>query len=339
MKYLFKKVVNLIFLFPKSVQIKFIRHFFRNFSEISDNFLTYHFRPKFFKDMHLKNNINDKEKVAILLQGPIIFEDNFTEETIKIYKKNFPRAIIILSTWEDHKEKIYKNFSNLGIFLIFNKKPKFSGPKIDKFTNSNINYQITSTKSGISLAKKHRVKYILKTRTDFRLYSNNCLNYLLNLLKIFPSENNLQKCRIIGTNFTLKYRMYGLSDTLLFGNINDINKYFDHYSILETDCVFDNFFKISFLKKNKKLIDLKKFVPEVFLFTNYLNKINVKILWTLKNYHYLISKYFIVIDNSHIDLFWNKYNKEDEYREKSYYESKFDKINFSDWLDLYLKNK
>ena len=156
MKYIFKKITNLFFFFPKSVQNKLIRHLFKNFSEISNYFWTYNFRPKFFKDIHIKHRNYSQQRVAILLQGPVIFEDNFTEETIKIYKKNFPSAIIILSTWEEHKNKIYKKFSNLGIFLIFNKKPKFSGPKIDKFTDSNINYQIISTKSGISLAKKKK---------------------------------------------------------------------------------------------------------------------------------------------------------------------------------------
>lgn len=338
MKYLFKKVFNLIFLFPKSLQIKFIRHIFRNFSEISDNFLTYHFRPKFFKDMYIKNKVNDEEKVAILLQGPIIFEDNFTEETIKIYKKNFPRAMIILSTWEEHKDIIYKHFSNLGIFLIFNKKPKFSGPKIDKFTNSNINYQIISTKSGVLLAKKHKAKYILKTRTDCRLYSNNYVTYLINLLKLFPSQSKLQKFRIISTNFTLKYRIYSFSDILLFGHIDDILKYFEYSNILETNNVFSNYFKIYFLNKDKKIFDFKKFVPEVYLFINYLNQLNEKVLWTKDNYYNLLSKFFIIIDNCHLDFFWNKHNKELEYREKSYNKSKSVNINFSEWLELYLKS-
>jgi len=88
MKYILKKIINLFF-FPKSVQNKLIRHLFKNFTEISNYFWTYNFRPKFFKDIHIKHRNYSKQRVAILLQGPVIFEDNFTEETIKIYKNKF----------------------------------------------------------------------------------------------------------------------------------------------------------------------------------------------------------------------------------------------------------
>lgn len=335
MKYIFKKITNLFFFFPKSVQNKLIRHLFKNFSEISNYFWTYNFRPKFFKDIHIKHRNYSKQRVAILLQGPVIFEDNFTEETIKIYKKNFPSAIIILSTWEEHKNKIYKKFSNLGIFLIFNKKPKFSGPKIDKFTDSNINYQIISTKSGISLAKKKKIKYILKTRTDCRLYSNNYINYLVNLLKLFPAQSKSQKFRIISTNFTLKYRLYNFSDILIFGYVDDMIKYFN-LNIIETNDVYFNYLNylnLNCSNKDKTIFNFTKFVPEVFLFMSYLNKLNEKVLFTTNNYYNLLSKYCIIIDNSHLDLFWNKHNKEFEYREKNY-----NNINFSEWLELYLAN-
>ena len=39
------------------------------------------------------------DRFAIVMQGPLIVDSNFTVETLKLYRHNFPEAIIILSTW------------------------------------------------------------------------------------------------------------------------------------------------------------------------------------------------------------------------------------------------
>ena len=68
----------------------------------NDIFLSYSFRPKFEKDT-FKNLkfLNNSENTAIIIQGPIKNYETFVIETIKIYSKIFPEALIVLSTWKD----------------------------------------------------------------------------------------------------------------------------------------------------------------------------------------------------------------------------------------------
>ena len=76
----------------------------------NDIFLSYSFRPKFEKDTF--NNIkftNNSENTAIIIQGPIKNYETFVIETIKIYSKIFPDALIVLSTWKDEINKSFLN--------------------------------------------------------------------------------------------------------------------------------------------------------------------------------------------------------------------------------------
>ena len=41
-----------------------------------------------------------KGELAIVLQGIVAIQDDCTLETVRLYKKIFPSAIIILSTWD-----------------------------------------------------------------------------------------------------------------------------------------------------------------------------------------------------------------------------------------------
>ena len=105
----------------------------------NDIFLSYSFRPKFekdtFKDLKFLNN---SENTAIIIQGPIKNYETFVIETIKIYSKIFPDALIVLSTWKDEvNESFLNNIKNFRKFhIIQNIKP---------ITKYNVNLQILST--------------------------------------------------------------------------------------------------------------------------------------------------------------------------------------------------
>ena len=77
-----------------------------------------------------------------MLQGPVITTHDYTLETIKIYKKIFPKSHIILSTWQDENTEYLKKINSDDCIIIQNKKPDFSG-------SSNINLQIASSNAGI----------------------------------------------------------------------------------------------------------------------------------------------------------------------------------------------
>ena len=112
--------------------------------------------------------------MSIIIQGPILLNDNFTYTTALLYKKYFSKAIIIVSTWEGMAVSQINNFRNSGIILLLNKMPDYNG-------FSNINLQIVTTLAGINYAKKINTKYILKTRTDQRFYCKESIQYFKNL--------------------------------------------------------------------------------------------------------------------------------------------------------------
>jgi hypothetical protein len=86
-------------LLGKRNYIPFLEQLLLMMQSSSDNFITYTLRPK---KISLRKSIDKLDPklplLAIVIQGPIITKDEFTSETIKLYKQNFPKAIIISST-------------------------------------------------------------------------------------------------------------------------------------------------------------------------------------------------------------------------------------------------
>ena len=134
---------------------------------------------------------------TIVVQGPIILDQDFTIETLKLYRKNFPDAIIILSTWPTTKKNI-RILKKLDIKVLENLQPKNKGI-------SNINLQIVSSRNGIHLAKKMGTKYVLKTRTDQRIYHPNLKNYLFNFINTFPLKKKIYESKISISRYLFKH--------------------------------------------------------------------------------------------------------------------------------------
>ena len=84
------------------------------------------------------------------------------------------------------------------------------------------------------------------------------------------------------------------------------------------------------------LINDTPLIPEIFLCSRYLKKIEGNINWSLDSWWKSLKDYFCIIDNSSLDLFWYKYNWKFEYRSIRTYSDKFARgIDFQDWLSLY----
>lgn len=281
-------------------------------------FLTFHMRPAFASSVN-KETINNEKDTAIVIQGPIIKKQNFTLETVKTYRKIFPSAHIMLTTWkgEDTSE-----FKNIGIEILLNEKPEHPGI-------SNINYQILSTLNGINATKKLDVVYVLKTRTDQRIYDPRALTYFKNLLATFPIENTKKaRGRIITTDMnTYKYRPYSLSDMTLFGFFDDMLNYWNTSIDIRKNAKYkyENVLEWSRLK-----------LCEVFLSANYFEKMGEKLAWSISDSWKKYIDYFCIADRSTVDLYWYKYEKNKEYRSKTYDGSFMnEEFSFIDWLKLY----
>lgn len=290
--------------------------------QYNNAFFSYHLRPKQAGDVapdHSQITTN-LPKTAVVMQGPIMIEENFTLETIKLYLKTFPESIIILSTWEGQPVDEIKNIKDERLLIIESLPPENAGP-------FNINLQITSSIKGILRAKQIESEYVYKTRTDQRMYSFNITPYFIKLIQSHPlKENRSLNGRLVSVNFTtLKYRPYGIGDMLMFGHIDDMMKYWD--SPLDSR---DKDYPSKLKSYTMKDYALKKFA-ETYLCVSFLERIGHNILFTLEDSWNVYSNYFLLIDHQDIDLYWPKYEKFKENRFEYYYPHTFQLMTQKDW--------
>jgi len=306
--------------------------------ELTGYFFTFHWRPIKAEKVKLKlENYTKTPPCAIVVQGKILQEKNFTWETLKIYRKIFPQAIIILSTQEDETVDYPQKAAELkalGVEIIVNKKPDYVGI-------NNVNYQIVLSLSGIKKAKELGAEYVLKTRTDQRMYSQNSLAFLCNLTKAFPvAAGYKQKERIIGLDFaTLKNRMHELGDMLVFGQIDDMLIYwgapletpeFSAAMKVETDKITAG--QRGPLEQGEFPICEKKFT------VHFLQTIGRPLIWTFEDSYQTLADHFCVVDADDLDLYWHKYARLREHRRRFYDQSDFwekHRLSFAEWLNIY----
>lgn len=296
----------------------------------SGNYLfSYTIRPGLSKNVL----INEYEKilvntnyanVAIIIQGQILNFD-FIYQTICLYKKLFNNITIILSTWsKELSPSQFSKLKSLNITIIESEVLLHSGYK-------NINSQIKSTLAAIDICRGSNIHYILKTRTDQRFYNINTINYLFNYYNNF--KGNCTK--IIGCSLnTFKQRLYCISDMFLFSDLNSMYDFWDiPYDLRSPDFLLEKCIN------SANSIEYSKInVCEQYLVTGYLEKCGEQIIWEESHSNKLLTKYFAIIDQSSIDLIWQKYSlKESMWR--NYDGNSLSELSFSDWLNNYVNFK
>lgn len=294
-----------------------------------NHFFTYKMRPKQTQNLFIEKKKIDKNEsssisnTAIIIQGPLLLDENFTYNTIDYYCKIINPKNIFLSTWNDENKLYLKKINLLGINILKNKKPKNSGYK-------NCNLQIISSLNGIKDAKRKGFKFVLKTRTDQRIYNPNFLNFLHIFLKHFKKPKNLKlKNRLVGISFmTFKKRIYGLSDMFLFGNIEDVFLYWntklDHRKHEEMSKLLIN---------GKTLREIN--LVEIYFMTEFLKKIDKNFNKKDNKMEEVFGKYFCLIDKEMIDLYWYKYNNLEEKSDEYSSNLEWKELKFSEWLKYY----
>jgi hypothetical protein len=274
----------------------------------------------------MKQGMN-KEKIGIVMQGPLIRENNFTVNTIKRYMNYSDNLSIIVSTWDDEDRAELDQIRAAGAVVVTSKKPEFAG-------NFNINYQLVSTLAGIKKAVEFDCKYICKTRTDQRIYGETAFAFMMCLLKHYPAAAGGQRQRLIGlsTEYGSMYKPYYISDFLYFGQTEDIYKLFD-IPLDERNIV---------RRKNscQRAVE-DELIPEVYILREYLKKTGAEYGVSVKDYWLFLRDRMILIDKSIIGLYWPKYESRycEHMRNGSYstahaHISGFN-FDFASWLCLY----
>lgn len=276
------------------------------------------------KNYQLQSDAYTIPSLCIVIQGPIVKENDFTLETCKIYKKIFNNSeTIILSTWDTEDKKYLKNFESIGVKVLLSKAPDFAG-------RANLNYQILSTMKGLKEGEKLGCEYAIKTRTDQRFYSTNLSRDLFNLLKIYPpSPNYNMHSRLVALSFnSFKYRYYGISDMFLFGNTQDMLKYWN--SPLDTK-------KYEEYKTIKQKDLWQQYCSETYIASHFLKNIGVTPEYTLKHTWKIYKDLFIFIDKEILDMYWPKYTNLNS-RWRLFRPNMLEEMRHSDWLNLYLND-
>jgi hypothetical protein len=322
MKHLSRKLKKL--LSPTDVLEYVLLWILKRKEQVDDRFYTIHRRPK--KASVMKAPIPavpiDLPKTAIVMQGLLVLKDDFTLETVKLYRKYFPRADIIVSTHNDQDQHTVDSLKSLGCHVIQLPRLEFPG-------FHNINAQLATSYAGMEKAKEIGATYAIKTRTDQRVYNPHALQLLFLLDTAYPpSDPHKQTRRLLVPNIgTGKYRLYGIGDMFMFGHIDDQLRYWgarhdDRKLVLAPN--------ITVTEKGKVR------VTEAYLMTEYLASLGYSIDWTLENSWKAYGDYFCVFDHALLDIFWYKYDSYTEFRFHYYTMNHVhEPMQFAEWLACY----
>jgi len=248
-------------------------------------------------------------KIGIVIQGPIS-NPIILNETLAIYRRNFPNSPISLSTWKDDQ---YLPSINVGneISVIENTYPENPGI-------SNLNFQAVSTVAGINSLKNSGCDFVLKTRTDQVLYNSRALDLIYDR---FIKAQLKEFERILTTDFnSFLFRAYSPSDQLMFGKVETLSILWSSYMSSDS---------------RKSSDDIEDFA-ERKLVRAYIGALGIPFENTLKQSLEIYRDLYAFIDNEELDLFWHKgtYRVLRSRFPQQYFPSLDSFVRYSDWLRL-----
>lgn len=283
----------------------------------------------FFLNVHIRKSspsravpapspsIHANDSLAIVLQGPFVVEEKFTENSWRWYADCYPQAIKIFSTCDNVSSKRRRIAEELGWEIVQNDPPNDSGP-------ANINFQLVTSRAGLARAKQRGAAFALKTRSDQRIYRPDFLRLLFLFHSLFPSDKGigLQRERLVVVSHnSFIFPKPRLSDFLMFGDIDDMLLYWPSPGKLRVG-VREQFPQSNFVD-----------VPEELLLDRFLIAVGRKKFLTAPELLEEIAQRFIVIDGSALQLFWPKYSSVEE-RWSSGVSQESTNLDFSEWLAL-----
>ncbi len=298
-------------------------------------------------------NNQQTAQVGIILQGQVEYKNDFTLETLKLYRRQYPDIKIVLSTWENEvTDSFREESSRLNIKIIESALPENQG-----FWH--VNCQIMNSHIGtVFFESDEDVHYLLKTRTDQRIYKPNFIDYLLNTYQIYSKNEK----RILLLDSSYLYIPFYLCDYLAFGDKQEI---IHLYSIPHENGECDKFKaniqvnrefiteerqseKLDFSSFNSlKRADVYNhlenlFVPEVYIaFSFYKKFVFPGTLYTdtdiFEKYWSFIKSKTIIIDERDLLMYWPKYKYRGHNDVNCYFYGHG--LNHARWLDLYMNYK
>ncbi|WP_439625405.1 WavE lipopolysaccharide synthesis family protein [Gemmata sp.] len=259
-------------------------------------------------------------RVAVVVQGPPVVEDDFTLESVRVYRKHFPGQPVIVSTWDGTPAPVVESLRATGAEVVLSTPPADPGPL-------NVNFQLVSTRAGIERARQLGAKFVLKTRADQRVYAPSVAEFLVNVLKAFPVTTGYrQRARIVSCGrSSYKFGLYQISDQLLFGDAGDMELYFSA-PLRPSELPPDYRDVIGPICRHKS--------PEAYLASRFLEAIGRPVAWTLADSWDSLAGHFCVVDPASLDLYWPKYAPHAEYATHYGGILSSQPLDFREWLAL-----
>lgn len=314
----------------------------------TDYYAAYRIREKKAAQLMTVEQENDLDaSVAIIIQGPLVLEDHFTLETVRIYGKLYPSAKVILTTWDsEEQEELDIIRKEKNCIVVTSKLPDDPGV-------INVNYQCVSTRRGIDEAKKIGASYVAKTRTDWRMYQKGVLRFMIHMLDQYPTDNYLfkQNKRIISQDIStsetsLLFYPYFISDIFQFGNIDDMEKYWNHPLCEQGDMTkmgLDSFIRDNNMTWKERIE--KGLIIEARLCRDYYFRMSGKTAdITVDEFWRFLRSYFMILPRSITGGYWYKYEDrricESDDWGTCYKEDSIDSLltynfDFVNWMNLY----
>ncbi len=297
------------------------------------SFITSHYRPKQFERIRTWPEPDcSTDGCAIVMQGPIATRDDFTLNTLRLYQRNMPGATLILSTWAEEDSEQLKKIADLGVTLVINEKPACPGL-------SNINMQIVSSGAGVRQGMAAGARWILKTRTDQRLYDANVLPFLIGVSQVFSvGGGTAQRKRIIGVGQgSLKFAPYHVTDQTLFGDAIDMLAYWSPpLQDAEVMARWPDSRQSTYL--NNSIGDLcREPTAESYLASHFLARMGRVQDWSLIDSWASYRDHFCFVDHGTTDFYWVKVQTDTLREFTRTYEniSNRQEMGFLEWMLLY----
>lgn len=298
-----------------------------------DYFATLHHRPKRFDRIGTWPDPECKsDGCAIVMQGPIAHQDDFTVDTLRLYRRNMPEAALILSTWEDEDPGILARVEDIGVTVVKSRKPSVAGL-------SNINMQIVNSGAGVRQAASQGARWIMKTRTDQRLYEPNVLPFLIGLAESFPvAGETQQRNRIIAIGHgSLKFAPYHITDQTLFGDAEDMLAYWS--APLQDEALMARWpqGRESIYLNHSIAEQIRETVPESYLASHFLVRMGRSLDWTLADSWAAYRDHFCFADYGTTDFYWVKTQTYTGREYTRVYDGIVNRreMNFLEWMLLY----
>lgn len=309
----------------------------KTISNYSKNYCHFKLRPKkasSFKSTRIKTT-TPKGQLAIIIQGLPEYRDDFTLETVRLYKAIFPGAHIIISTWDTVDDEILSEYIKEECHIVISKSFNECG-------FGNVNYQICTTFNGLLKAKELGATFSLKCRSDLRIYKEFAFEYLKSLLELIPIDDHQ-----LGTNGRIITLSAGqgqmfypnwLQDYLYFGYTDDLIDLFDiPYSNRHIHSS-GNYLKKEYHPCTAEDM-CREEVPEVYITKRFLEK-HIQVKDSVEAWWQLLGRYFIILGDDDLNSFWNKYDhfslniRNCEYDNCCSFEDKKRNISFTTFLAI-----